>query len=131
MAWCDEAARWLATARAGTIVGVSSVAGERGRRGHPAYCASKAGLNTYLESLRGRLAAHGVRVVTVKPGFVRTAMLEGRGRLPWVIESDDAARRIASALRGRATVVYVPRRWRLVGFLLRSLPGAALRRIPF
>jgi short-subunit dehydrogenase len=131
MAWGDEAARWLASARAGTIVGISSMAGERGRRGHPAYCASKAGLNTWLESLRGRLAPAGVRVVTVKPGFVRTGMLEGRGRLPWVIETDEAARRIASALRGGAQVVYVPRRWRFVGWVLRALPGWALRRIPF
>ncbi len=131
MAWCDEAARWLSTARAGTLVGISSMAGERGRRGHPAYCASKAGLNTFLESLRGRLAPDGVRVVTVKPGFVRTVMLEGRSRLPWVIGADDAARRIAAALRTRATIVYVPRRWRVVGWVLRALPGFALRRIPF
>ena len=54
----------------GHVVGIGSVAGDRGRSGNPAYCASKAAFHTYLEALRNRLAVKGVRVVTIKPGFV-------------------------------------------------------------
>jgi short-subunit dehydrogenase len=131
MAWLGEAARWFTVARAGMIVGISSTAGERGRRNAPAYGASKAGLNCYLESLRNRLGRHGVRVLTVKPGFVRTSMLEGRKGLFWVAEPALAARQICDALGGRAQTIFVTRRWRLVSWVLRALPSFVFRRIPF
>lgn len=130
MAWLGEAARWLATARGGHLVGISSLAGERGRRGQPAYGASKAALNSYLESLRNRLAPHGVHVLTVKPGFVRTAMLEGRSGLFWVTSPERAASRILAAVRARRNTVFVPRRWRAVAWLVRALPSAVFRRLP-
>jgi short-subunit dehydrogenase len=131
MAWLGEAARWFTVARAGTIVGISSTAGERGRRNAPAYGASKAGLNCYLESLRNRLGRYGVRVLTVKPGFVRTSMLDGRKGLFWVAEPALAARQICDALGGRAQTIFVTRRWRLVSWALRALPSFVFRRIPF
>jgi NADP-dependent 3-hydroxy acid dehydrogenase YdfG len=68
MAWINPVAERFARAGGGTIVGISSVAGDRGRRGNPAYHASKAALDTYLEAVRNRVARHGVRVVTAKPG---------------------------------------------------------------
>lgn len=129
MAWLDAAAPWLAAAGRGTIVGISSIAGERGRRGNPAYCASKAGLNTYLESLRNRLARHGVHVLTVKPGFVRTAMLEGRSGTFWVISPAEAARQIVRAAHGRRTEVFVSPRWRLVAAAVRAIPSFLFRRL--
>ena len=64
VAWLNEVAQRFARARGGTIVGISSVAGDRGRRGNPAYCTSKAALTTYLEALRNRVARFGVAVVT-------------------------------------------------------------------
>ena len=130
MAWLNPAARWFSLARAGTIVGISSIAGERGRRGNPAYCASKAGLNTYLESLRNRLAPFGVRVLTVKPGFVRTAMLEGRsGGTFWVISPEETAQGIVRALGGRRQAVFVSARWALVAAIVRWLPSMIFRRL--
>src|SRR4029079_137460 len=74
MRWLDLAAENFVRAGEGVIVGLSSVAGDRGRRGNSAYMASKAGLSTYLESLRYRLRGTGVRVVTIKPGYVATPM---------------------------------------------------------
>src|SRR5260370_14867305 len=74
MAWLNEAAPRFARAGEGTIIGISSVSGDRGRRGQPAYCASKAALDTYLEALRNRLRRRGVPGVTVTPGPVDTRM---------------------------------------------------------
>jgi short-subunit dehydrogenase len=129
IAWLNEAARWFQTQRAGTIVGISSMAGERGRRGFPAYCASKAAVNTYLESLRNRLSRYGVHVLTVKPGFVRTRMLEGRSGLFWVTSPEDAADQIFDAIERRRGTVFVSRRWRLVSWIIRLLPSFLFRRL--
>src|SRR5689334_22514070 len=77
-AWCNAAAGLFRTQRAGTIVGISSIAGDRGRKGNPAYTTTKAAMDTFLEALRNRLAESGVHVCTVKPGFVDTAMTRGK-----------------------------------------------------
>src|SRR5579871_843090 len=81
IAWLNEAAQRFARAGAGTIIGISSVAGDRGRRGQPVYCTSKAALDTYLEALRNRVGRLGVHVVTVKPGPVDTPMTKGLDKL--------------------------------------------------
>jgi short-subunit dehydrogenase len=129
MAWLDAAAPWFAAAGAGTIVGISSIAGERGRRGDPAYCASKAGLNSYLESLRNRLARLGVHVLTVKPGWVRTAMLEGRSAPFWVLSPEEAARQIIRAAHGGRRQVFVSPRWRWVAAAVRAIPSPIFQRL--
>lgn len=129
MAWLDAVAPRLAAAGAGTIVGISSVSGDRGRRAYPAYAASKAGLTTYLESLRNRLAARGVTVVTAKPGPVDTPMTHGLDRLPFLVGADAAAAAILrAAARGRSTV-YVPARWRFIMAAIRAIPSAIFRRL--
>jgi short-subunit dehydrogenase len=130
MAWLNQAARWLGVAGRGSIVAISSMAGERGRRGAPAYGASKAGLNTYLESLRNRLSAGGVHVLTVKPGFVRTAMLEGRAGVFWVTEPEDAALQILRAMERRRSEIFVSPRWRIVSWIVRAIPSFLFRRLP-
>jgi len=129
MAWLNEAAVRFAAAGAGTIVGISSVAGDRGRRGYPAYHASKAGLDAYLESLRNRLARRGVTVVTAKPGPVDTPMSRGLPRLPLLIDADVAARRILAVARRRSRVAYVPPAWRPIMFVVRSVPGWLFERL--
>lgn len=92
----------------GTIVGVSSVAGYRGLPRAEAYSSAKAGQQLLLESLRADLAPRGLRVVTVCPGFVRTEMTEGNVfPMPWLMEADDAARRIADGLaHGKPEIVF-------------------------
>lgn len=77
VAWLNEAAIRFTGTGHGTILGIGSVAGDRGRLKQPVYNASKAFLHTYLEALRNRLSRHGVKVVTIKPGPVQTEMTAG------------------------------------------------------
>ncbi|HSE09367.1 MAG TPA: SDR family oxidoreductase [Nocardioidaceae bacterium] len=116
--------------RTGTLVGIASVAGWRGLPGNGAYSASKGGLIRYLESLRTELRPHGVRVVTMSPGYVRTALTAGNTmRMPGLLEADDAAARIVEAIdRGRERVT-VPRRTGLVSRALAVLPGTVQDRV--
>ena len=129
MAWLNEAAQRFARAGEGTIVGISSVSGDRGRRGQPAYCASKAALDTYLEALRNRLRRRGVTVVTVKPGPVDTPMSQGVERRPLLISADRAAELILAAARRRAVMAYVPPAWRPIMFALRRIPSLVFSRL--
>ena len=78
MAWLSPVAEMFQSAKAGQIVGIGSVAGDRGRVGNPGYNTSKAGLATYLEALRNRLTRHGVNVLTVKPGFMQDRNAQSR-----------------------------------------------------
>lgn len=125
----DLAANYFREIGRGHLVGIGSIAGERGRKGNPAYCASKAGLHAYLEGLRNRLHPYGVTVSTVKPGFVRTKMLEGRERVPGAIDAAAAAHIIARALdRGRESF-FVPWWWRWVGVAVKACPRFLFKRI--
>jgi decaprenylphospho-beta-D-erythro-pentofuranosid-2-ulose 2-reductase len=129
MAWVNAAAERFARGRAGTIVGISSVAGDRGRRGNPAYHASKAALDAYLEAVRNRVGRFGVQVVTVKPGPVDTPMTQGMDKLPLLVSADTAAAGLlAGAARGRTTV-YVPGTWRPIMLVLRNIPSFVFRRL--
>jgi len=128
-AWLDCAGAFFERKRGGQIVGISSIAGDRGRRGYPGYCASKAWLDTFLESLRNRLSRYGVSVVTIKPGYIDTAMTQGMSKLFWMISADEAARRILNAAAARARVRYVPLRWGLVGFVIKRIPSVVFRRM--
>lgn len=132
MAWLNLAAPHFAAQRAGTIIGISSIAGERGRRGAPGYGTSKAAFTTYLESLRNRLAVQGVNVVTIKPGFVDTAMTRGKPGLFWLVSPAQAAERILNlARRGTSASGFVPWRWSLVAFVVRNIPSLVFRRMSF
>jgi NAD(P)-dependent dehydrogenase (short-subunit alcohol dehydrogenase family) len=128
IAWCNVAASLFRTQRDGTIVGISSIAGDRGRKGNPAYGTTKAAMNTYLEALRNRLAESGVHVCTIKPGFVDTAMTKGKKTF-WMISAEEAARLTLDAARRRANVRYVPRRWWLVGTVIRAIPSFLFRHL--
>lgn len=121
------ALRWLSLAAAhfegqgaGTIVGLSSVAGDRGRPGNGAYMASKAALSSYLDSLRFRLQPRGVRVLTAKPGYVWTEMTAGLTLpKPLTISADRAARGVLRAAARGKSVAYVPAYWRAIMWLVR------------
>jgi short-subunit dehydrogenase len=129
IAWLDLAAARFRQSRSGQIVGISSVAGERGRRPYPAYGAAKAGLTTFLESLRNRLSAVGVSVVTVKPGFVATDMLKNAKKVFWVIPAEKCAALILEGADKKRQSFYVPARWGLVAFVIRSIPSFLFRRM--
>ncbi len=130
MTWTGLAAARFEAARAGTIVGISSIAGERGRRTMPAYTTSKAALTVWLEALRNRVSRYGVNVVTVKPGFVDTVMTQHLAKKPMIISAPKAARIIlATARRGGSPSVFVPARWGLVAMIVRHLPSAIFRKL--
>ena len=129
IAWLNEAAHRFGTTGSGRIVGISSIAGDRGRRGNPVYCTSKAALDTYLEALRNRLSTRGVTVITVKPGFVDTAMVEGKSGLLWLISPLKAAKVIVSAVERGREEFYVPGRWWFVGRIVKSIPSFLFRRL--
>ena len=107
----------------GTIIGVSSVAGDRGRATNYVYGSAKAGLTAFLSGLRNRLASKGVSVITVKPGYVRTRMTEGL-QLPGALtaEPKELARAIRNAHKRGRSVIYHRAIWRPVMFAIRALP---------
>ena len=132
VAWLGQAAAYFQALGQGHIVGISSVAGDRGRVKNPAYQASKAGLTNYLEGLRNRLTRRGVHVLTVKPGFVDTPMLRKAGGGPfWVIPPEKAAADIAKALRKKKQVIYTPARWRWLMLIIQHIPSFLFRRMRF
>jgi len=131
MAWFNAVAPLFQSARAGQIVGVSSVAGDRGRVGNPGYNASKAALSTYLEALRNRLTRFGVHVLTVKPGFMDTDMLKHSPRTFWVVSPERAADDIYKALRRRKQTIYTLARWGLIMLIIRHIPSVIFRRLSF
>ena len=132
MAWTALAAARFEAARAGTIVGLSSIAGERGRRTNPAYTTSKAALTAWLEALRNRVSRHGVNVVTVKPGYVDTVMTRGMRGLLWLIPPARAAAiTLRIARRGGSPSAFVPARWAVVAWVVRHVPSRLFRRLNF
>jgi short-subunit dehydrogenase len=122
-------ARELESRRRGFIAAISSVAGDRGRQSNYLYGAAKAGLTVYLQGLRNRLSRSGVRVVTIKPGFVDTAMTFGRPGMFLVASPEDAGRRIARAVLGGKDVSYVPGFWRYVMLGIRAVPERLFKRL--
>ncbi len=124
IAWTNQAARFFHSQRSGTIVGIGSIAGDRGRKGAPVYGATKAAMATYLESLRNRLAERSVRVVTIKPGMVETPMTEHLDKLVMPVSAERAAKEILGVSRGRLwNVRHVPLRWLPVSLVIRSIPS--------
>jgi len=130
VAWINAAAREFSAKGSGTIIGISSVAGERGRRANPVYNATKAALTTYLEALRNRLTGPGVRVVTVKPGYVQTAMIESRSVFPPAVSTASAARTLLETAASGRRVVYVPWWWRLIIVGVKLVPPWLMERLP-
>ena len=129
--FCEHAKQRLLAQGGGTLCVVSSVAGERGRKPVVLYGASKAGLSAYLEGLEHKHHADGLRVVTVKPGFVKTGMTEGLDPPPFAGEPEGVARDILRAVDRGTPVVYAPRIWALVMLVIRWLPRFVMRRIGF
>lgn len=113
----------------GAVVGVGSVAGDRGRLGNYVYGAAKAGFATYLSGLRNRLGREGVHVMTVKPGPVDTAMTWGLDSMPFMTTPDGAVADILKGLRKKRNVIYTAGIWRLVMFVVRSVPEPIFKKL--
>ena len=116
----------------GVLVGISSVAGERGRATNYVYGSAKAGFTAFLSGLRNRLAEQGVQVVTVLPGFVATRMTEGMDlnrRL--TAQPDDVATAILRAVARRQDVIYVLPIWRAIMLVIRNIPERLFKKMKF
>ncbi|GAB4429856.1 MAG: SDR family NAD(P)-dependent oxidoreductase [Anaerolineales bacterium] len=133
LAWMSEVAPVFQSMRGGQIVGVSSVAGDRGRVSNPGYNSSKAGFTCYLEALRNRLTRHGVNVITIKPGMVKTQMLNlpNAPKPMLAVTPEQAADGIFKAIKNRKQVVYVGGIWRWVMLVLTHIPSVIFRRLSF
>ena len=125
-----ELLRRLRAQRHGTLVVLSSVAAERARAGNAVYGAAKAGLDALAQGLADATAATGIRVLVVRPGFVRGRMTAGLKPAPMATTPDAVADATARALDTRAHTVWVPGRLRFVFALLRHLPRPIYRRLP-
>jgi decaprenylphospho-beta-D-erythro-pentofuranosid-2-ulose 2-reductase len=127
IAWLDQAAIRFSQVMAGTIVGIGSVAGDRGRQGQPVYNATKGAMAIYLEALRNRLSKKGVRVVTIKPGPVETDLLKGlnfKNAMPVKVAAEKTLK-----LSGRTGEHYLKITHRVIFSIIRSIPSFIFRRL--
>ena len=114
----------------GTLVVLSTVAVERPRASNAIYGAAKAGLDALAQGLADASASSGVRVLVVRPGFVKTRMTAGLSPAPFATTPETVAEATVRALAGRAHTIWVPARLRLIFTALRHLPRAIYRRLP-
>ena len=116
--------------RKGVIVGISSVAGERGRQSNYIYGSAKAAFSAYLSGLRNRLYHHGVHVVTVKPGFVKTKMIEGLST-PAILTASPkkVAETVSRSIRKKKNTIYVLSAWRLIMYIIKSIPESIFKKL--
>jgi decaprenylphospho-beta-D-erythro-pentofuranosid-2-ulose 2-reductase len=116
--------------KTGFVVAISSVAGERGRQSNYFYGAAKAGLTAYLSGLRQRLSSHGIPVLTVKPGFVKTKMTADMA-LPPVITStpEKVARMVFRAQQRGKSTIFIGRIWGLIMAIIRNIPEFIFKKL--
>jgi decaprenylphospho-beta-D-erythro-pentofuranosid-2-ulose 2-reductase len=114
----------------GTIVVLSSVAGERARKSNFMYGSSKAGVDAFAQGLGDSLAGSGVDVMVVRPGFVKTKMTEGRDPVPFSTTAEAVAVEIVKGLARGAHTVWAPPVLRIVMSVLRHVPRPVFRRLP-
>lgn len=126
----DKIANEYSRQKKGTIVGISSVAGERGRQSNYHYGSAKAGFTAYLSGLRNRMFHEGVHVVTVQPGFTYTRMTENL-ELPKLLTGypADVASVVFSAVERKKNVVYVKWMWRWIMLVIRSIPEMIFKKM--
>ena len=116
--------------KSGFIIGVSSVAGERGRKSNYIYGSAKAGFTAYLSGLRNRLAGMGIKVLTVKPGFVKTKMTAGLELpLALTVEPQQVADAVFKAWKKGRDVLYVKSLWRWIMLALRLIPERIFKKM--
>jgi len=125
-----ESARLMRDQGHGTIVVLSSVAAQRARAANAVYCASKAGLDSLAEGLGDALAPHGVTVLVVRPGFVRTRMTEGLPVPPLACDPQTVAQATLRGLERGSQNVWAPGRLRWLMVVIGLLPRGLMRRLP-
>lgn len=128
----ELAAADMESRKTGTIIGISSVAGDRGRKKNYFYGSAKAGLTAYLSGLRQRLVHSGVNVLTVVPGFVYTKMTEGMDLPPNLTSKpEEVAKVVHKAYKKKKNVVYSTLKWALIMFIIRHVPEGIFKKMKF
>ncbi len=122
-------ANYFESMQQGTIVVITSVAGDRGRQSNYVYGAAKGALSLFLQGLRNRLHKSGVKVITVKPGFVDTPMTASFKKGPLWASPNQIATRICKAITRQENVVYAPWFWRAIMLVIRLIPEALFKRL--
>jgi short-subunit dehydrogenase len=114
----------MAARKSGALVGIASVSAIRGLPGHGAYCASKAGVVAYCESLRGELRGSGVQVVTILPGYIDTPLTQGNSySMPFLMQANDFANQAFASIEAGTSYRVIPWQMGVVAKLLRLLPN--------
>lgn len=114
----------------GTIIGISSVAGERGRQSNYFYGSAKAGLTSYLSGLRNRLSDQNIHVITIIPGYVNTKMIKGMSLPKFLIsEPEELAKKIYDAVQKNKDVVYSSLKWHAIMSLIKLIPERAFKKL--
>jgi len=120
---------YCAQRHAGTLAVLSSVAGERGRKSNYVYGSSKAGLTVFVDGLRNRIDCDGVRVMTIKPGPVKTAMTSGMIGSEKFADVESVALTLVKAIDRGTDIVYVPGIWRIIMAVIRSIPERIFKKL--
>lgn len=114
----------------GTLIGISSVAGERGRQKNYTYGAAKAGFNAFLSGLRNRLADSGVHVITVKPGVIGTPATTKLQHPSWLVRKPEVIGKDVYRAYGKSkNVVYTPWFWAIIMLIIRLIPESIFKRL--
>ena len=125
-----EVANRMERRGSGTIIGISSVAGDRGRASNYTYGSAKAGFTAFLSGLRNRLAKTGIHVVTVRPGFVDTKMTAGMKLPPLLTAKPDAlGEAVFAAEQKTRDDIYVKPIWRLIMLIIRTIPERIFKKL--
>jgi len=122
-------ADFLHAQKSGFIIAISSVAGDRGRQSNYVYGAAKGGLSIFLQGLRNRLHPAGVRVITIKPGFVDTSMTFGKPGLFLVASPESVGKKITRTLHSRRDEHYIPGFWRYILGIIKNIPETVFKRM--
>lgn len=126
----EQAAADMEARKSGTIIGISSVAGDRGRASNYLYGSAKAGFTAYLSGLRNRLAKNNVHVLTVKPGFVRTAMTAHLPLpAPVTAQPNQVAKSVFRAAKNKKNVLYTLWMWKWIMLIIRNIPEFIFKKL--
>ncbi len=129
MAICSIVAEKMEEQGNGTIAVISSVAGDRGRQSNYIYGSAKAAVSSFLQGLRNRLYHKGVHVLTIKPGFVDTPMTAHLEKNFLFAQADSVAKGIMEAIEAKKDVVYLPKFWALIMWIVKHIPESIFKKL--
>lgn len=115
--------------QSGTIAVITSVAADRGRKTLYTYCAAKAGISAFVDGIRGRLFPHNVQVLNIKPGVVKTPMTAHLAKAAKAADPDDVAEDIQRAILKKKDILYTPKKWWAILFIIRHIPERIFKRL--